>query len=92
MPPVAGSAGLSQIACSLDGFLQSRAAVERLRSKAICADCGLSGASMTGSYLPGAILTNANLTGVDLKEANMNGANLSRANLCGAELFGASLN
>lgn len=67
-------------------------AIERLRSKAICADCDLSGASMTGSYLPGAILTNANLTGVDLKEANMNRADLSRANLSGAELSGASLN
>ncbi|WP_206072830.1 pentapeptide repeat-containing protein [Mesorhizobium temperatum] len=67
-------------------------AVERLRSKPICADCDLSGASMTGRYLPGAILTNANLTGADLKEANINGADLSGANLSGAELSGASLN
>ncbi|UVC13698.1 pentapeptide repeat-containing protein [Mesorhizobium onobrychidis] len=64
-------------------------AVERLRSKPICADCDLSGASMTGSYLPGAILTN--LTGADLKEANMNGADLLGANLSGAELPGANL-
>jgi uncharacterized protein YjbI with pentapeptide repeats len=64
-------------------------AVERLKSKPVCADCDLSELSLPGAYLPGAVLTRANLTGADLGETNLNGADLSEAKFADVNMHGS---
>lgn len=66
-------------------------AVERLKSKKVCADCELSAASLHDAYLPGVVLTNADLTGADFEGANLNFSNLSGAKLSGVNLSGVAL-